>query len=527
MKNAARLLGFAFANADLLLEVEKDGAVVFATGAVTEFSRLPTLTGVNVSALFEGTGAIKLLARLGALPAGGRAGPLKLKLADGRDVQASLCRLPQNGERVSCTLSWPGPFKQPKPGALDAATGLEDFESFLDAVGETAGTNATLALIDVPELAKPEHAREHGEGLLGAIARAVKSVGGRAAGRLGETSFGVLGPAGTSKLNLAQIVRKKLSDGHHAVPEISEALVSLSGKGLTDEQRMLSLRYCVSRFASGQHGGKPGDDLGDVFRNMVAETQARAEALTETVAKSAFHFVYQPIVNLKTGVLAHCEALVRFTSGAGAGETVRFAEALGISEPFDLAVAAKVIREVEHSPEARVAFNLSGRTLGDPMTFGLISGLLAQKRGLKSQLLVEITETAEITDLAAANAAVQSLRGMGFHVGIDDFGAGAASLQYLHAMLVDFVKFDGALIAKLGASQREDRLLSGIVALCTELGVETIAECIESDAQMRRARDMGFTLGQGHYFGKGAPEIAVSKSEQRVGKRKGVQVSWG
>jgi EAL domain-containing protein (putative c-di-GMP-specific phosphodiesterase class I) len=317
-----------------------------------------------------------------------------------------------------------------------------------------------------------------------------------------------------------------LHDTHMDAPGITEALVSMSGQGLSAEQRMLAVRYCVGRFTAGHHGGKPGDDLSEIFRTMMAETQARAEALTETVAKSAFDFAYQPIVNLKSGALAHCEALVRFHSGSGAGETVGFAEALGISEPFDLAVAAKVIREVEKTPDTRVAFNLSARTIGDPMTFGLISGLLAQKRAMRSRVLIEVTETAQLTDLAKANAAIQSLREIGFQVGIDDFGAGAASLQYLHAMLVDFVKFDGGLVARIGASRREDKLLEGLVSLCSELGVETVAECLETEAQTTRAREMGFTLGQGHYFGKAMPEIAKNAPEQRVAKRKGVQVSW-
>ncbi len=64
--------------------------------------------------------------------------------------------------------------------------------------------------------------------------------------------------------------------------------------------------------------------------------------------------------------------------------------------------------------------------------------------------MIEITETATIHDLEAAGKAIQVLRDMGFRVGLDDFGAGAASVNYLHAFPVDFVKFDGAMIQKIG-----------------------------------------------------------------------------
>jgi EAL domain-containing protein (putative c-di-GMP-specific phosphodiesterase class I) len=107
---------------------------------------------------------------------------------------------------------------------------------------------------------------------------------------------------------------------------------------------------------------------------------------------------------------------------------------------------------------------------------------------------------------------------------------GAASLQYLHGFQVDFVKLDGSLVKKLGTSPREDTMLKGVVRLCNELGIETIAECIENADLRTRAIDVGFDYGQGHHLGKPAPAVAATKSPskfRRLGKREGVQVSWG
>ena len=114
---------------------------------------------------------------------------------------------------------------------------------------------------------------------------------------------------------------------------------------------------------------------------------------------------------------------------------------------------------------------------------------------------------------------------MGYRVGLDDFGAGAASLQYLHAFTVDYVKFDGSLIKKIGTSKRDDLLLAGMVKMCGELAVQTIAECIETAEMKQRCRELGFDLGQGWHLGKPAPKpvLAVDQSA----KRKGVSESWG
>jgi EAL domain-containing protein (putative c-di-GMP-specific phosphodiesterase class I) len=246
--------------------------------------------------------------------------------------------------------------------------------------------------------------------------------------------------------------------------------------------------------------------------------------MARTVGEGDFEIAYQPISDLTTGKLSHYEALARFTQPEGTGETVKFIEALGIANAFDLAVANKVLGLIEQQPEAHIAFNISGATIADPASFGLLAGLLARRRKLAPRTLIEITETASIADLESAGKAVAALREMGFRVGLDDFGAGAASINYLHAFTVDFVKFDGAMIKKIGSSKRDDALLAGMAKLCGEMGVTTIAEWIENEAMAKACRAMGFHHGQGKYLGAPTLEIPV---EPGTRKRQGVRESWG
>jgi len=180
---------------------------------------------------------------------------------------------------------------------------------------------------------------------------------------------------------------------------------------------------------------------------------------------------------------------------------------------------------VEQRSGAHIAFNVSGATLASPESFGMLAAILAKGRRMASRLLIEVTETAAITDLECAAKAIGALRDMGYRVGLDDFGAGCASINYLHAFPVDFVKFDGAMIKKIGGSKRDDALLAGLAKLCGEMGVITIAEWIESETMAKAAREMGFHHGQGKWLG--APLKEFPLDTVAVGKRKGVKESWG
>jgi EAL domain-containing protein (putative c-di-GMP-specific phosphodiesterase class I) len=531
MGNAARLLGFAFANADLLFEIDPQGTVVFASGAVSEL--LPgasaELVGHGIARLFHPADSVKFVTQAMSLGKGGRAGPLRVKLAAGGEAMISMCHLPQNGNNISCTLTRPGKHEAFGGVTHDTATGLTGKDSFLKSASAMAEGDHALTLVDVPDLpdACAQLASDQADQLMQRIGEVVRAAGTAGAGRVGETTFGAVTPQGkTSKL--AASIAATLKDSGLDNPRVTGTLVSLAGGGLSDEQRLLAVRHVVSRFAQGKHDAKPGENLAAAFDNMVSETQIRAQTLTDTVLDGKFSLAYQPIIELADGSLAHCEALARFEDADETGETIAFAEALGISDAFDVAITAKVLAEVEAKPQARVALNISGGTLSSPSSFGLVAGLLAARRNLADRVLIEITETVQIDDLTRANQAIQGLRAMGYEVGLDDFGAGAASFQYLHAFDVDFVKFDNRLIRNLGQSRREDMLVTGLVKLCGELRIKTVAEGIENEDLLERVRAQGFTYGQGYHLGRPSQDLVASPAKAaRNIRRKGTKESWG
>ncbi|HVW75354.1 MAG TPA: EAL domain-containing protein [Rhizomicrobium sp.] len=526
MPHPARLLGFAFTNADFLFEVDAQGLIRFAAGAANDLVKESgdALLGKPAGKLFKPSEGIKFATFSKALKAGDRAGPFKLMLATGAEANLAMFRLPDNGANISCTLARPG-TRSPS-AKTDPRTGLAQRDEFLGAA-EKAGNKDALTLVNVPGLPDicAQLSSDNADALMQRIGDSLQICGASVTGRISETGFGAVAPATRGSLDLARAIAEAIAAGGLAPPVVAETRMALLGPDLSPEQRILSLRYVIGRFAEKGKFEAGDGDIGSAFASMMEETQARLAAMSRTVGEGAFEIAYQPIADLASGKISHYEALARFTGPEGTGETVRFIEALGIANSLDIAVATKVLGLIEQHRDAHIAFNVSGETIASPVSFGMLAAILARRRKLASRTLIEITETAAIVDLAGAGKAIQALRDMGYRVGLDDFGAGAASVNYLHAFQVDFVKFDGAMIQKIGISKRDDALLAGLAKLCGEMGITTIAEWIESKGMADAARAMGFQHGQGKWLGAPLREIPVTS--HAPARRKGVQESWG
>ena len=527
-----RLLAFAFAGADLLFEIDRDGAILFVTGAVSGFAASTSLTGKPAAELFSAEEQARFMIMAHGMLPGERQGPLSINLASGEKATLAMYYLPQ-ADRISCTLVKPGKRGVMAPAVnKDKETGLVDKDTFLAAATENAGGRGAVAMVNVPELPDivAKLSPQDAAGLMAGIGAKVNTIGAIVAARLSQTRFGVVTEDPRAAKGLAATIQSAVRERGLASLQIEEVLLSLKGRNLTPEQNVLALRHVVSRFTEGKLKNVPSTDLADIFDKMMEETVAKAQKFNNTVADGAFSLAFEPIVDLKTGQPSHYEALSRFEAGQSPAEIIRFAEELCLSDGLDVAVALKAFSLLESDPSitAHIAINISGRSFGNPLSFGMLAGLLAKKRALARRVLIEMTESAEVPDVAAADKAIQSLRQMGYRVGIDDFGAGAASLQYLHGLTVDFVKVDGGVIQRLGKSPREDALLKSILSTCTELHIETVAEWIDSPEKLQRCRDIGFQYGQGRHFGNSLSELPKDASmPNRNVRRQGEKMSWG
>lgn len=525
MSQPVRLLGFAFANADLLFEINPAGTILFAAGATAELAHKPahTLAGGPAAALFSKGSSDDFSRLYQTLAQGERSGPHELAMATGSRAHLTLFRLPDNAPNISCTL-----LRKSRPATpgVDSETGVQSREEFLSMAANT-DSSQTLSLLDIPSLAEigSKLSADAAHALFKRIGDSLKASGASAAGRLSETTFGTLSAANLGDLKLADRLAGAFRDSNLGPPVMNELRMALRGDGLSEDQRILAMRYVLDQFSSGKKPAMAGGDIGTTFSAMIEKTQLRLADMTRTLGEGAFQIAYQPIRDLVSGKISHYEALARFDKPEGTGETVKFIEALGVADAFDLAVANKVMSLLEQRPDVQIAFNISGATLASAPSFSVLAGMLARRLKLAPRTLIEITETVGLTDLESAGKAIAVLREMGYRVGLDDFGAGAASVNYLHAFQVDFVKFDGAMIMKMGKSPREDALLTGLAKLCDDLKVTTIAEWIEDEAMANAARALGFHHGQGKWLG--APATDIPLASVQTGKRKGIVESWG
>ena len=289
MPHRARLLGFAFTNADFLFEVDAKGMIQFAAGAAQDLVAGGDLVGKPADSLFKPPESAKFATLSRGLKSGDRAGPYRLTLATGAQANLAMFRLPENGDAVSCTLVRQAGAKI----LLDAATGLSSRDGFTAAL-ENAGGKDTLTLIDVPGLPQlcDQLSPEKAEALMRRIGENLQSSGATAAGRISRTGFGALAPASKGALGLARRIADAITAGGLKAPRMEEAHVTLDAPGLTPEQRLMALRYTIGRFAEQGRVAIGEDDIATAFEGMMQETERRLAGMNRLVGDGAFEIAY-------------------------------------------------------------------------------------------------------------------------------------------------------------------------------------------------------------------------------------------
>ncbi len=205
----------------------------------------------------------------------------------------------------------------------------------------------------------------------------------------------------------------------------------------------------------------------------------------------------------------HFEALLRPISTpklavTGVQEFVLFAEAAGLSEELDWAVLDTAAATSEAARGASIAVNVSGLSMQSSTFRDRMLDRLARATRAGANLLIELTETADIEDFGSAIASMAGLRAAGIPVCLDDFGSGSAAFRYLREFRVDYVKLDGSYVGGALSSAREHGFLLTMVELANFMGAKTVAETIETEPQARLMQDIGVEFGQGYLLGRPA-----------------------
>lgn len=229
---------------------------------------------------------------------------------------------------------------------------------------------------------------------------------------------------------------------------------------------------------------------------------------------------YQPIVDLQDGKPHYYEALVRIEHGDQLimpSHIFPLVEARSLDQDLDRHIIGKIVNDLQAGIIPRgtgVSINISAPSIIDNE---LIKHLAVFKPFMDDyKLLIEVTETALITQLQAARQNLENLRDMGFSIALDDFGSGYSSLRYLGAMPVDVVKFDISL-TRFGPGLKEHPILSYLAKMITESGHLLIAEGIESAQVAEQLSRLGFRYGQGYHFGRPSYPALESNGVEKPG----------
>jgi EAL domain-containing protein (putative c-di-GMP-specific phosphodiesterase class I) len=215
---------------------------------------------------------------------------------------------------------------------------------------------------------------------------------------------------------------------------------------------------------------------------------------------------FQPVVCAATGEVDYFECLLRMRDEEGGvvsgGEFVTVVEELGWIGLIDRYVLEKTVQALAADSEVRLGFNISGMTAGDRPWLRSLTSLLRHRRDIARRLVVEITETAALGDIAESARFVDTLRRAGCRVALDDFGAGHTSLRHLQILPVDIVKIDGSLVGNLTSRPQTRIFLRHLLGLIKGFGLTTVAECVENAEDAALLRAEGIAYLQGYHFGR-------------------------
>jgi EAL domain-containing protein (putative c-di-GMP-specific phosphodiesterase class I) len=525
-----RLLGLAFASGDLLVEMTPSGVVLFALGA-------GPATGVTTASLQSKSLGDRLIQQGDAAPLDGlktlkpgarMSCEILMDCGEGRARRATLgaFALPDLAPNISCSVRYEGPAFALALAADAETAGMIGVQGLLDRARDmlASGTadDLTVAFVDVIGLSAGGEASERATTRIEAALQSA-SVDGASASRLTDDRYALLRNRSDTRDIVGEVGELARDEGLSL--EISGTNADLGGAPPVNALR--AMRFAIESCLSDQPGSRPDE----AFDTALARTLREAEQFRAVVRSRDFALHYQPIVALDSGAVHHFEALARFGGGgASPAQTIRMAEDLALIEGFDLAVAEKAMQRLRQpgSGLLKIAINVSGASLASDAYVQQLLRMTAGAPDERRRLIVEVTESTALADIEAANRRLGALRQAGIKLCIDDFGAGAASFDYVHGLSVDTVKIDGKFVSGLEKDARARTMITHLVELCASLKLTTIAEFVETQACADILRDLGVDYGQGWLFGKAEAEPrTVLANGTAPARRRGEVEAWG
>ena len=273
-----------------------------------------------------------------------------------------------------------------------------------------------------------------------------------------------------------------------------------------------------------QHGRNRATlyDPADLDKADMAADMNWAAQVREMLEHDRFQLVYQPIVSTADGSVRDYEVLVRMVCDDGKiilpGGFMPAAERFGLIHSVDRWIVKRAIMQLSKLRQSgnltSFSINLSGHAFEDDALLPLIREWLDETGLEPAWVTFEITETAAIENLAAAEYFIGALKDIGCQFALDDFGSGFSSFAYLKHLPVDKLKIDGAFVKGMAHSSVDQAMVESMNQVAHALGKVTVAECVENEETLQLLKEMGIDLVQGNYLGR--PGEVLVGSHQTV-----------
>lgn len=230
------------------------------------------------------------------------------------------------------------------------------------------------------------------------------------------------------------------------------------------------------------------------------------EKIKGAFKNNGFKLAYQPIVDAASSAPVCYEALVRMFEDDGkpisAAAFVPMIEQMGLAGELDRLVLSMAVHDMEEIPSLSLAVNVSGFTASQSNWPVYVRQLLEPRPDVARRLIIEITETTALVDVSETLRLVDTLRELGARVSLDDFGAGSTSIRYLRELKLSIMKIDKDLLKDILTNREQQHLVLVLIDLARGLGIQTVAEGIETEEVAAWFRKTKIDYMQGYFFGK-------------------------
>ncbi len=427
-----------------------------------------------------------------------------------------------------------GQAEAQKSSNRDGLTGLENRKAFLPEVDRTlkvAGATA-LIMIDLDHFKNVNDTLGHpvGDALLRKVSKRLLAAlrkGDRAA-RLGGDEFAVLQsnaeqPHGGETLakRLVELLSRPYVIEGHMIDISASAGVALGNEAIGSATLMKQADIALYR---AKDAGRAQYCFFE--QSMDAEMQKRRALETDlrrALAFRQFELYYQPQLDLESQQVTGMEALIRWHHpelGLISPATfIPLAEEMGLIIP----IGEWVIRQAcDHAANwnsrMSVSVNVSAKQLASGKLVKTVAGALANSGLQPDQLEIEITESVLMSDITGCVATLRSLRELGIRISMDDFGTGYSSLSYLQSFPFHTIKIDQSFIQSMDV-EKSDGIIRAITAIGKHLGMTTIAEGVETSAQLSQVTSSGCSSAQGYLFSRPVPAGEVAGMLDRLARK--------